>query len=152
MSKTNKNGPGSLDWSDLYAGKVGEPEDPRSKPVEKDCHKGGEKITKDDLKKDAQRILDGFNVPGKKQPNKAEFEAALKLMYPELNKTDEEWDQVEKRWNNMFQDWMNTAANVSIDNKSVEWGNGKSFKEMLSEEDLEKYQEEEKQLNKKITE
>jgi len=138
---------GELDWTDLYEGRVGEPEDARSRPVEKDCHKGGERISEEDLKKDAEKILAGFNQAGVRSATKEEFEARLLQIYPELNKTDEEWDEVEKQWDNFFNNYFE-AFKKPVDNKEVEWGTGKSFRDTLSKSEREQYERSVKKFDK----
>jgi len=150
---------GELDWTELHeTGTVGM--DPQEKAyieamgggenVKVSDQKGGEKITKSDLQKDVEFILKGFQQPGIKQPSKEEFEAEVLKRHPELNKTDEEWQQVEDEWHNTLNDWYK-AANQPIDNQEVEWGTGKSFRETLEKSERERYEAEEKALNKELT-
>ena len=138
------------DWTDLYEGRVGEPEDPRSRPVKKDCHRGGDKVTEEDLQKDAEKILAGFDQVGIKSPSKEEFEARILQIYPELNKTNKEWEEVEKKWDNFFNDYFE-AFKQPIDNKETDWGTGKSFREQLSKSEREEYERGAKEFDKEHT-
>jgi hypothetical protein len=135
------------DWTDLMKGDVGEPDDPMSKPVVKDSHKGGEKVTKEDLKKDVDFILEGFRAQGVASPTKDQFETRIKQMYPELNKTDAEWDQVEKEWENTFNTFFDGNKTKVGDKEPVEYGTGESFRDRLSKAEREKYDAEEKAFN-----
>jgi len=141
---------GELDWTDLYEGRVGEQEDPLSKPVNKDCHKGGEHITEEDLRKDVEFILDGFRQLGVKSATKEEFENRLKQIYPELNKTDAEWDEVEKQWDNFFNIFFTGAQTKVGDSEPVEWGTGESFRDRLTKAERDRYDKESAELSKEM--
>ncbi len=150
---------GELDWTELHeTGEVGlHPEEQAyvesiggGKDVEVSDQKGGDKITKSDIQKDVDFILKGFQQPGIKSPSKEEFEAHLSKIHPDLNRTDEEWEEVEKSWNNFFNNFFD-AAKQPVDNKEVEWGTRKSFRETLEKSQREQYEAEEKVLNKELT-
>jgi len=142
---------GNLDWTDLYEGRSGEPEDPRSRPVARDGHKGGEKVTEDDLKKDVDFILEGFKQQGIASPSKEEFEAIVAAMHPELSKTEEEWQEVENRWDNFFSDFFSAGQTKIGDKEPVDWGTGESFRDRLTKSEKDKYEEEEKKFNEELT-
>lgn len=96
--------------------------------------KGGDKITKADLDNDVKNILNGFKARGLGQPSVED----IKSLYPELNKTNEEWDTIEKSWDTSINDWFKTAQQP-IDNADTDWANGKSFRETLSKNERAEY-------------
>ena len=126
---------GDIDWSDLYkTGKSIAPEDSLSRPVGVDSHKGGEKITKADLLKDAEKIIAGYQGP-LGQPTKEQEEACIKALFPELAATPEELAKKEANWKNTFNNFFK-EVNKPCDNKEVAWASGKSFNSTLTEEEL----------------
>ena len=129
---------GELDWTDLMKGKVGEPEDPLSKPLNKAPNKGGENVTEEELKKEADFIVDGWRAPGIKAPSPEEFEGRLKAMFPDLARTNEEWDQIEHDWKNNMNDTFQKLQKSKVQEEPddlEDWGKSKSFNDALSEEE-----------------
>ena len=129
---------GELDWTDLMSGKVGEPEHPLSKPLNGEPNKGGEKVTKEELKKEAEFIIKGWQQPGIKSPNKEEAEAFIKSIFPQLAWTEEEWKKAEEQWNNRVNDNFNRLKKATVQEKPddlKDWGNSKSFNDSLSREE-----------------
>ena len=132
---------GELDWTDLMEGKTGQPEHPLSKGWTSPPNKGGEKVTKEDLMKEADFILRGFQVPGIKQPSTNEFEQELVKMFPYLAMTEVEWERLHEEWlskpNKVFEELKKAKVQEEPDK---EWGECKSFNDTLSrEEQLARY-------------
>lgn len=112
---------GELDWSDLMkSGKVDE--DPSTETVRKMfglakgdvSQTGGDQVTREQLLKDAQFILRGFQQNGMRQATDQELFGALVVPPDELKKREE-------AWNNTFNKFF-TEANKKIDDKTQEWG------------------------------
>jgi hypothetical protein len=87
----------------------------------------------------AKAILDG--TP--KQPTDEE-------MFGHLVVTEEQVKKAEQDWENKIGNGYNEASKpIDPNHDSREWGECKSFKDRLTEEELNKYLQEEEQLNKK---
>ena len=143
---SNKNNPNAtkrqmeVDWSDWedtrdWSGKAAEPESELSKPVEYNCHKGGEKVTKEELRKEAEKIIEGARNNGFRQATDEE-------LFGHLVVSEEEMEKAEKDWENLIKDTLN-AARQPIDDKNKNgldeaWESGKSFNELLDEEEVKK--------------
>lgn len=129
---------GDLDWTDLMAGKVGEPEHPLSKALGDEApNKGGENVTQEDLLKEAQYIVDGWNAPGVRSPSKDEFEAKIATDFPSLSRTEEEYQKAEDDWNNRPNDTFDKLKKAKVQEEEddlSEWGNCKSFNDTITRE------------------
>jgi len=124
---------GELDWSDLFSGKVGEPEHSLSKSINGVSNTGGENITKEDLLREAEFILSGFKQANLKSPSKQEFEGVLKSMIPNIPAmTNEEWNN---KPNAAFQHLKNIKVQDIADDLK-EFGKCKSFNDSLTKEEL----------------
>jgi hypothetical protein len=119
---------GDLDWSNLTKGKVGEPEAAESRPLSKNSHKGGEKVTKEDLLTDANKIITGFLSKGIAQATDEQLFGHLVVSEEQIKKSEEDWTNT---FNNFF-----NQVNKNVDNIDHEWGDGKSFNSKLSEQEL----------------
>lgn len=132
---------GELNWENLYkSGQVDQ--DPASKAIQdsfpagnvKDANKGGDKVTPEQLRKEAMDIVyQAHNGPGR--------QATDEELFGDLVKSQEEIDQMEKSWNNYINDFYKAATQPieqqdSKDNS--DWGNGGKFNDMLSPEELAK--------------
>jgi hypothetical protein len=123
---------GELDWSHLYKnGHIEKPEHLLSKPLKKgmtgaDSVMGALVTGQLPVLQDAPR-----------QPNKEEFEAVVAKMLP----TEEQIKKAEYEWENRFNIHLR-GLSKPIDhlNKSKiddrKWGQGKSFNDMLTEEEV----------------
>ena len=127
-----------VDWSDWNGSSVA-PEDPLSQPVERDCHKGGESITKEDLRKDGEKIIAGaIRGPGR-QPTNQE-------LFGHLVKPIEDLEKMEADWNNFLNTSINDARKPVDDIVKSQlppqleeaWTSGKSFNDIIGEEEARK--------------
>ena len=122
---------GELDWTGFDNGERGEPEHLLSKPITKDGHKGGDKVTADDLRKDADNIIAGFEGSS---PTQEEFNSAAKILLglPEKEESEEDWS-------NKMSDTIDKLSNTKVQNEPdivEEFAKGKSFNGSLSEQEL----------------
>ena len=142
---SNKNNPNAsqrqmdVDWSN-WSGKCDNIEHSLSQPVERDCHKGGEHVTKDELRKEAEKIIQSARQGPLAQ-------ATDEQLFGHLVKSNEELEQMEKDWENFFNDTLGEARKP-VDEKVAKelppelleeaWPSGTSFNDMLSAEEVEK--------------
>jgi len=128
---------GELDWTDFYNGERGEPEHSLSKKLNSNPNKGGEYVSKEDLAKEAQFIIDGFdNVRG---PNKEEEFQFIANLFPHCAKTDEELAKMERDWDNSVNKNINRLndAKVQVEPDQLdEFAKGKSFNDKLTREEI----------------
>lgn len=123
---------GELDWSDLYKGNVGEPEDPKSQPLgyTGPTLKKGEAPPRPTNEQIAKAVLAG----APKQPTDEEMFGALVV-------SQEQIDAAEKAYETKIADFY-TMANKPLTGKTQvpdeEWASGKSFNSTLSKEELAK--------------
>jgi len=132
-----------VSWDD-WNGKVEKLEHHLSRPVERDCHKGGENVTKEDLRKEGEKIIEGARAITEKTKNIRQ--PTDQELFGHLVKTQEELDEMEKAWENFFNDTLNEARE-DIDEKVKKelppelqeeaWPSGTSFNDMLSDEEKE---------------
>ena len=120
---------GELDWSNLMSGDVGEPEDPRSAPLDKPlCEptlKKGEIPRKPSNDEIASYILKGASNQWKDDDH----------LHKEIV-SQAEADQLQKNWENTFQnhfDQLNKPVEPQTQEK--EWGDGQSFNDSLTDEE-----------------
>ena len=122
---------GELDWSDLMKGQVGEPEDPKSKPLTYTgpTLKKGEVPVKPSNEEITKAILAG----APRQPTDEE-------MFGHLVVSQEQVDAAKEAFDNKIVDFFKEAQKPITGQTEVadeEWGNGKSFNSMLSKSELE---------------
>lgn len=127
-----------VDWSD-WNGSSAAPEAAQSRPVERDCHKGGEHITKEDLRKDGEKIIAGAHTGGGRQPTNEE-------LFGHLAKPAEDLAKMEADWNNFFNDSLSEVQKPVDEIVKSQlppqleeaWESGKSFNDMIGEEEARK--------------
>lgn len=127
-----------VDWSD-WSGSSAAPEAAQSAPVERDCHKGGEHITKEDLRKDGEKIIAGARTGSGRQPTNDE-------LFGHLVKPADDLEKMEKDWDNFFNDSMEEArkpvdeiVKSQLPQQLEEaWESGKSFNDIIGEEEARK--------------
>jgi hypothetical protein len=118
---------GELDWTDLMKGKVGQPEDPLSKPVQV-----GPRLKKGEVPRrpSDKEIRDAILAGAPMQPTDEQ-------LFGSLVKTQEEIDAAHKEWENTFNrhfDGLKKPVEKQELNKS--WGcRGPIHKEKLTEEE-----------------
>jgi hypothetical protein len=126
-----------VDWSDWNGSSVA-PEDELSQPVERDCHKGGEHITKEDLRKDGEKIIAGARMGDGRQPTNEE-------LFGHLVRPKEDLEKMEDDWNNFFNNSLEGArkpvddvvkAQLPPQLQEEAWPSGTSFNDMLDEEEV----------------
>ena len=124
-----------VDWGD-WNGSSAAPEDPQSQPVERDCHKGGENITKEDLRKDGEKIIAGARTGSGRQPTNDE-------LFGHLVRPAEDLEKMEADWNNFFsknfeevQKPVDETVKAQLPPQLQEeaWESGKSFNDIIGEE------------------
>ena len=120
---------GELDWSDLYKGIRGEPEDSLSRPVETNSHLGGEHVTKEELMKDARRILEGAKQYQVTDEDFARMVAPGLEQLPTQEEYDKDWEQSI----NNFYKAANAPLQKTVDDPN-DWGRGPIEKEEYTEE------------------
>lgn len=120
------------DWGDLYKGKVGQPEDPKSKPLDYigSTLKKGERPRTPSNEEIAKAIL--YGAP--KQPTDEEMFGALVVSQEQVDKAKADFD-------NKIVDFYKEVTKpltgeTHVDDK--EWGSGKSFNSMLSKSEIAK--------------
>jgi hypothetical protein len=113
------------DWTDLMKGKVGQPEDPLSRPLPSTgpTLKKGEVPYKPSDEEIRKAVLEG----APKQPTDQE-------MFGRYVVTQEEADKAQKDWNNKFNDFF-TAVKKPVELVKADWGRGPMSKEKLTEEE-----------------
>lgn len=117
--------PGELDWSDLMKGNVGEPEDPRSKPVE--ARGPLNKMKKPPMPSDLairKAIMEGAPA----QPTDEQ-------LFGHLVPTEEQVEKAEKKWDGTFNDFFK-EVNKPVDPQTNvhEWGRKPIMDELSDEE------------------
>ena len=120
---------GELDWSDLYKGIRGEPEDSLSRPVETNSHLGGEHVTKEELMKDAHRILEGAKQYQVTDEDFARMAAPNLEQLPTQEELDEEWENSYKNLSKAL-----SAPIQKTKDDPNDWGRGPIEKEEYTEE------------------
>jgi len=132
-----------VDWSDWNGSSV-QPEDFKSQPVGINPHHGGQHVTKEDLRKDGEKIIAGAKAitaatKGIRQPTDEE-------LFGHLVRPKQELEQMEKDWNNFFNDTLQEARKP-IDEKIKKqlpvkleeaWESGRSFNDIIGEEEARK--------------
>ena len=87
----------------------------------------------------AKAILDG----APKQPTNEQ-------MFGHLVQTEEQIQKAKTEWENRISDGYKAAVKpINVNHTEHEWGTGKSFREQLTEEELEKYEKEENDFDKR---
>ena len=139
MSKNNPNATQrqmDVDWSD-WNGSSAAPEAPQSAPVERDCHKGGEHITKEDLRKDGEKIIAGAFTGAGRQPTNEELFAHLVRPAEDLEKMEKDWENF---FNQSFEEVQKPVDDIVKSQLppelQKEWTGG-SYNDLLSEEEVE---------------
>lgn len=133
---------GDLNWDHLM--KTGHAEqDPLTKSVQeafgnkstKDSNKGGEKVTKEELRKEALDIVRQAHTGPGRQPTDEE-------MFGHLVATEEQIKKAEDDWNNTFNKHFDALSKPVDDQNSKEtqdWGSRGSVLDELSEEERVKW-------------
>lgn len=127
---------GELDWGDLYKGKVGQPEDAKSKPLGYvgPTLKKGEVPPTPSNEEIASEIMRGMDAPGLRQMTDEE-------MFGHLVVSPEQAKAAEEAFDNKIADFYSAASKPLTGQTEVpdeEWGTGKSFNSMLPKEELAK--------------
>lgn len=89
----------------------------------------------------AKSILEGAQSNQYRQATNEE-------LFGHLVPSEEQVEKAEKDWEEKFSGWYEEAQKpIEPQKKSAEWGLCKSFKDELTEEELEKYEREEREFN-----
>ena len=135
---------GELDWSVLYkTGKNLKPEDPLSRPLEKSSGKESIENGFNQLVKD---LVDGFKVPGVRQPTDKE-------MFGHLVKTQKDVDALKKDWDEKLHahiDWKHAKVVKNHSDEIGKWSGRKSYNEIFKSEGM--TEEELKKRNMTVSE
>ena len=141
MSKNNPNASQremEVDWSD-WNGSSAQPEDPLSQPVGINPHHGGEHVTKEDLRKEGEKIIAGAKMGPGRQPTNEE-------LFGHLVRPKEDLEKMEDDWNNFFNNGFEEVKKP-VDERVREqlppqldeaWESGKSFNDIIGEEEARK--------------
>lgn len=128
-----------VDWSD-WNGSSAAPEAAQSQHVETNCHKGGEHITKEDLRKDGEKIIAGAKMGDGRQPTDQE-------LFGHLVQEEGALEEMEKNWDNFFNNTLGdmqkpvdeiVKAQLPPELQDEAWESGKSFNDIIGEEEARK--------------
>lgn len=129
---------GGLDWSNLYkSGTVGQ--DPESEAFTKSLpqgdvsNKGGEKVTQEQLRKEAMDIVkQAHSSPGTRQATDEE-------LFGHLVKSEEEIKKAERDWGNTINDFYKEASRPVEEQPKDSWTGRGSYMDELTEEERAKW-------------
>lgn len=130
-----------VDWGD-WTGAVQKPVAPQSRPVQKNCQQGGEKVTQEALRKEAMAIVK--DAHSKNSPYRQPTDQEL---FGHLVQSQETIDIKNKTWNEILGKSLNDSrcpiddiikAKLPAHIKDQEWVSGTSFNDMLSPEEVKK--------------
>lgn len=129
---------GDLDWSDLISGQTGLIEDIKSRAFKPNYHKDG-KPSDEEIMKEAQSIIDGFNANGIKQCSDSDMKLILKMQFPYLAIDDNELKKMKFTDSIAYDKLIKTLHSVKVQATTDErWEDRecKSFNSSLSREEI----------------